>query len=250
MMAASTRPPESTVTIHCKTCGAPLEERDLDRTRGLARCGHCDTVVELDFERPQPAVRAPHERLPVAMPERFELEHEAGELVIRWGWFNTRHLIWFVFLVGWFGVMVNEYTGFFSPTGPSGDASSGEMLFVVLVHGGFGLVMAYVTLCGFINNTTVRARDGIVHIQHGPLPWPGSGKVEGIRQLFSKEKVHQRRRGRVSYSYELHAVTTRGMRKLVGRLEEAAQALWLEQTLEERLNIEDRPVGGELPRNG
>jgi len=221
----------------------------MDRERGLARCTYCDTVVELDFSRPAPKPRAAHERAPVAMPDHFEVGYEAGEMVIRWGWFTTKHLIWFVFLIGWFGVMINEYTGLLSSTGPSADASASEMLLVVLLHGGFGLAMAYVTLCGFINKTTLRARDGHMNVHHSPLPWPGSGTVEGVRQLYSKEREHRGRRGRVSYSYELHAVTTSGMRKLVGRLQEAPQALWLEQTLEEHLGISDRPVGGELPRH-
>jgi hypothetical protein len=249
MMAPSTRVTECTVTIHCKTCGAPLEEAAMDRTRGLARCGHCDTVVELDFERSQPEARAPHERAPVAMPEGFELERQPGALVIRWSWFRMKYVLWFLFTAAWLFGMASYYTDIFSSTGPTGGQVTAQMVLFPMLHVAVGLILAYVTICGFINTTTVTARDGHLDVRHAPLPWPGNGTVSGIRQLYSKEKVHRGKRGRVSYSYELHAVTSAGKRKLVGRLEEAAQALWLEQTLERRLHIEDRPVGGELPRH-
>jgi hypothetical protein len=86
-------------------------------------------------------------------------------------------------------------------------------------------------------------------VRHAPLPWLGSGTITGIRQLFSKERVHRSRHGYRSYSYQLHALLVGGkQRKVVSGLDEAPQVLWLEQAIEEHMGITDRPVGGEIPR--
>ncbi len=238
------------MSIHCTTCGAPLEEAQLDRGRGLARCRHCDTVVELDLSQPEPRRRDPHARTPVTLPEHFDFEQRGEALVIRWPWFTLKTLLWAGFTLIWFLALGGYWAGVLGPGG-SAEAGvvAGQLLFTV-GHVAVGLVVAYLALAGFLNTTTITAsRDGL-DVRHAPLPWPGGGTVSGVRQLYSKERAHRGKHGRLSYSYELHAISADGeRRKLVSRLVEAPQALWLEQTLEDHLGLRDRPVGGEIPRH-
>ncbi len=219
----------------------------MDRERGLARCPHCDTVVELDFSRPKPQRREWWERDPVPMPSGFEVVHDAGKMQISWSWFRLQTLVWFAFLVGWFVIGFGAWVVPRAGQAPGIDPS--ELPFAAIA-GIIGVVMAYITLAGFLNTTVILATHAGLEIQHGPLPWPGNGHVDCIHQLFTKERVRRSRRGGTRYSYELHALTSNGdQRRVVGRLTEAAQALWLEQQLEERLGIRDRPIEGEVPRH-
>ena len=238
------------MSIHCKTCGAPLEEASMDRMRGLARCRHCDTVVELDFTRPTPAVRGLDERSPAAMPSHFTVERVDGRLQIRWQWYTLKAAIWAAATVVWFGALISIYAGILGPDGPAETGALTQQLLFTIGHVAMGLVFAYMAASGFLNTTTITATHDSLHIQHAPLPWLGNGTVEGIRQLYSKERVQHRKGGRHAYSYELHVIVEGGeQRKLIAGLNEAEQALWLEQALEAQLGIHDRRVGGELPRH-
>lgn len=236
--------------IHCNTCGAPLDEGAMDRERGLARCRHCDTVVELDFTRNEPMARAKGERAPVAMPARFSWESSAGRLLIRWKWFSPMTLLWLGGAVIWFAVLGTVLTTVLTPDGIALNSAGLPQILVALGFLAFGAMTIYLSACGVLNTTTIAAVQGSLHIQHAPLPWPGGGTVDGIKQLYSVERDHKPKTDRRTYSYQLWAITTGGReRRLIGMLEDAGQALWLEQTLEEHLGIRDRPVGGELPRH-
>jgi hypothetical protein len=231
------------VSLSCKTCGAPLEEAQLDRVRGLGRCRYCDTVVELDFTRPEPRVKAPYVREPVAMPARFEWTSDQGILTVCWQWASLEAASWALFTIMWFAVLFVHVESLLH------EGASGSQLLQPAGLLLLGLAIGYVAACKVLNTTTIKASSEALHIRHAPLPWPGGGTVQGVRQLFTKERALRGGHGRRSYSYELHAILAGGKRRrLVARLEEASQALWLEQTLEEHLQLTDRPVGGEIPR--
>lgn len=236
--------------LACTTCSAPLEEAQLDRSRGLARCRHCDTVVELDLSEPELQVRRPSMRTMVSMPTCFTWDNKDGALTVRWQWFSLKWALWAGFTVIWFLALGGYYADLLGPGGPGAAGLATQQLLFTAGHLLVGLVVAYMSAAGFFNTTTITAAHDSLTVQHGPLPWPGNGTVDGIRQLYSKERVHRGKHGRRGYSYELHAITDTGdERKLVSRLEEAPQALWLEQMFEEHLGIRDRLVGGELPRH-
>ncbi len=245
--------------IHCKTCGAPIEDKEMDRGRGLARCRYCDTVVELDPKTFQPRVapKSFYEREAVPMPMRFTVEGRGGSLVIQWSWLTLKSALVLFVALGWDGFLVVHYAEAMGLTlvdewhdpGAADAAVQNAELFVPLLHVAMGLVLTYIGLASLLNTTTLTVSRNYLDVKHAPLPWLGNGPVDGIRQLFSKERVHRGRHGSKSYSYELHAVLRDSSRKkIVGRLEEASQALWLEQAIEEHLNIEDKPIGGEIPR--
>ncbi|MFH1469829.1 MAG: hypothetical protein ABIO70_35920 [Pseudomonadota bacterium] len=234
--------------LTCRSCGAPIEEGAIDRPRGLARCAHCGTLTELDMKAPVPqaAPRSRITRAPVPMPARFKLEHPGGKLQISWPWLTWKVMAMLAFCVVWDGFIFVHYQKALTGTG---DASMMGLLFP-LIHAGAGLVITYITLAGMFNTTTITATRHALDIEHSPLPWPGAGPVDGIAQLYSKEVLHRTKNGR-TYTYELHAQLRNGRsRKLIARLDEASQALWLEQTLEAHMQIEDRPVGGEINRFG
>jgi hypothetical protein len=181
------------------------------------------------------------------MPDRFRVSYPGGKLQIAWPWMTPKVLVMLAFCVLWDGFLVVWYSGALFAS----DGFALAALLFPLIHVTVGVVLTYVTIAGLFNTTTITATRSALHIAHAPLPWPGAGPVEGVTQLFSKERVHHTKNGGRHYTYELHAQLRSGhARKLIGRLEEASQSLWLEQALEQHLAIEDRPVGGEITRFG
>ena len=231
----------------------------MDRGRGLARCRYCDTVVELDMlaDPPRASSRPFSDRPPVPMPSRFAVDAQSGWLTVRWSWLTVKSAMAVLFAIAWDGFLVVWYAKALgaslaaetaAPGTLSSQADAWALAFPIL-QVVVGLLVTYWALASLLNTTTVRVSRGHVDVQHAPLPWLGSGPVDGILQLFAKERVHDRRHGSKSYSYELHVILRGGdKRRIVAGLEEAAQALWLEQAIEEHLRIEDSPVSGELPR--
>ena len=120
-----------------------------------------------------------------------------------------------------------------------------------LLHTAVGIGMAYYTLAGLLNQTTIQVKGGELTIHHYPLPWWGNKRIQAldIEQIYSKEKVSRSKEGRVSYTYEVYAILNNSTKeKLVGGLKEQELAFYIEQTLEKYLGIRDRPVRGEIPR--
>ncbi len=237
------------MSMHCKTCGVVIEESWLETKRGLVRCRNCDTVTELARSQAGPSVQRPWERPPVALPRGFECEQRGERLTIRWRWFSMQGFLMVFVLAGWglvFGLTYAKYQG--GELSLSGTELA-EQALIFLVFCLSAAWLGYLAATNFINSTIITTSVNALHIRHTPLPWPGGGRVDSIRQLFSKQRVHRHRKRGRSYSYELHALLAGGKRrKLVGGLDEAAQALWLERALEEQLGIQDRPVSGEIQR--
>lgn len=238
--------------IDCPTCRARLAEDDIDRVRMIARCSACNAV----FDCSAPPAGPQRRRAPVPMPPQItvlEAPHrESAEpgyrepatrggpavtIVRRW----YMHLVWaiFVFLVFWNAVLSQFVSR-------SSDAPLVFRLFP-LIHFGAGLWVGYWALALLFNRTTITVTDDTISVRHAPLPWPGNRvvRVADVAQLYTAENV-AKGRNRQTRSYELLAVMTDGTRQgIVQGLPEAAQALFLEQRIEERLGIVDVEVGGE-----
>jgi hypothetical protein len=151
---------------------------------------------------------------------------------------------WFlcVFLVFWFGILSRFMVS-------SADAPLLFRLFP-LFHVAAGLYVAYWTLAVFLNKTTIRITDEALAIAHAPVPWPGSRSLPAgeVTQVFTEEKISKNKNGGDTRTYEVIALMRDGRREaIVKSLPEPAQALFLEQRIEERLGIADVEVGGEYP---
>jgi hypothetical protein len=182
----------------------------------------------------------PRERLPVLQPNRFLVDQRNEELQIQYRWFRWTVLAMALFCVIWNGFLV----AFFLPL-----ILHGAWQFALFgsVHAAVGVGLTYATLAGFLNRTRIRTTGRRIRVDHGPLPWLGNRTVDAdsIEQLFCREK-RQRTRSGERYSYEVRALLKNGRQvTLVGNLVEPEEAAYLEQQIEGRLGIQDRPIAGE-----
>lgn len=237
--------------LHCKHCGAPIQQEDIDDDRGLVKCAYCGAVFGLPASlsrgtRERDGIYTSlkqHRRTPVPMPSGIEVLDMGNALQISYKWFNPTFLFLLFFCVFWDGFMIVWH-------GISLASGAWFMSLFGLLHTAVGIGLSYYTLAGFINRTTVNAGQGMLQIWHHPLPWWGNKQLmtHEVKQVYCRERVSHSDNG-TSYSYEVNAVFQDSRKEtLLRNLAEPEQALYVEQTLEHYLGIQDHPVRGELPR--
>ena len=248
--------------LKCEQCGAPFRATDLQLHRGIAVCSACAGVQRLPgpttSEAPNTSEASANRKstADVPVPERFTVDNDGHELTIRQRWFQGAlffllffAIAWDSFLVGWHWMLTSGPFG-----GNDGMPGPFKLIFFVfpIAHVAVGVGLTYFVLAGFLNSTVIRVVDGMLSVRHGPLPWRGNLDMatDEIEQIYCQNKLRTNHNHdghtSTSMSYEVHAVVAGQKRKLLGGLHEADHALFVEQTLERFLKIEDRAVHGEM----
>jgi hypothetical protein len=226
----------------CAGCGAPIDVENADRRGDAMRCRFCGAWTHVPGAPALPVPRGEVDR-----PSAIRLERTAYGVRLVRRWWSPLYVFLAFFCVVWNGILWMFY----------GVAGRGDAPFVVylfpLLHVGVGLALAYATLAGFLNRTTVTAqRDGVLMVRHGPLPWPGKKDLPArdVAQLFVVEKVTPSKDGSPRRSYALLALTKdrRRVTLLKGIAMPIEHALYFEQELERGLSIRDTAVSGEVAR--
>lgn len=181
------------------------------------------------------------------MTEKFQVEEDGDVLLVTWKWFSFKYVFLAVFSFFWLSFLAFWYAMAF--TDGMGDMGGFALIVILfpLGHVAVGFGLAYYTLCGFLNSTTVAVgRDSLI-VNHHPLWWRGNALIPAaeIGQLFVSRQVTHTKNGR-SISYSLEMLGKKGERKrVVRRMTSLKQVRWLETKLEEKLGIKNVPVAGE-----
>jgi len=238
--------------LTCKSCNAPILDSDIQWNLGLARCSHCGTVFNLkggpaaspaNYGQQQVAANTNWQRPAVPLPPGLAVNNLGSGIEIDYRWFNWGILFVLFFAVFWNGFMIFWYAMALR-------SQAWPMALFGIFHLSIGIFLAYTSLAGLLNHTLIRVEMGELKIEHTPLPWMGNRvlQVAEIAQLYSKEHISRSKNG-THITYAVHVALRAGNQiKLVDRLHTAEQALYVEQTLERAMGIQDRPMSGELPR--
>ncbi|MEM6877414.1 MAG: hypothetical protein AAF544_02560 [Bacteroidota bacterium] len=169
---------------------------------------------------------------------KFEIENRSGELIIRWK--NRPKMRWFLLF---FSLFWNGIVGLFVVTSLMSDP---ENLWFLSFHIMAGLVVAYITATMFLNRHEIRAGRTGLTTQTSPLPVIGGNRQfipAEIDQLFVKKGATQKTNGRVTHQYYDLAIRTRkGKQKSLFGMLSQAEALELEQKVEDHLGIKDAAI--------
>ncbi len=229
--------------IHCRQCGAEIPAGNINLDRMVAKCRACNAVFSFADQLDNGANYWGDAKLDVSLPKNLAVDNFGSELKITRRWFSPKYIAMIFFSLFWNGFMVVWY----------GIAIANQIWIMALfglLHAGVGIWLIYYILCGFVNITEVKVSPNALTVKHSPIPYPGNKRLDpfNIDQLYSKEKI-SRNRNSTTYSYEVHLITREGKhQKLVTGLDEPEQALYMEQKIEQALNITDRRVRGELGR--
>jgi len=226
--------------IICRSCKNPITAENLDLKDRIAKCMNCNHIFDFSYQL-EGATASKREE--VALPKGMVMNRDSIHLEIIRRWYGPAFIILTIFCFAWYAMLI---------------LSCGEgilegdkfMMITASVQGLILLFITYYTIAGYINNTHIRVDRDLLTIKHRPLPWFGNRSISSreLDQLYSKMNIFHSR-GRVHYSYEVRVKTrTDGDIKLFSKLSDSAQALFVEQEIERFLNIEDRPVEGEMER--
>ena len=180
------------------------------------------------------------QRIEVDMPKHFKVNKTATELTITWSWFTYINLFLTFFAVIWNGFMIGWYTIAIA-------MEVWAMAAFGVIHLGVGVFLIYKVLTGYINKTVMKVTPHGIAIKHGPIPAAGNITlaVGNIKQLYCVERVSRGKNGS-TITYQLNAITDeRREMPLIKDLTNSRQARYLEQTIEDFLNIRDEAVSGE-----
>jgi hypothetical protein len=187
-----------------------------------------------------------HEFTEIGIPDHIQVDKEFQHLRIVRKWFGFKFVFLTLFVIVWDAFLINWYSNGFSSSFQDGF----ELMFVLfpLVHVAVGLGLTYYVLAGYLNKTFIDVDFTSLSIKHAPLPFWGNKTVSSktIRQLYCKRDDFPNHRN--SYrTFAIHAITSeRRNIKLLSGLDTSEQALFIEQEIEKFLNIEDKPVKGEI----
>ena len=230
--------------LSCKQCGREIAAKNINMERLIAKCDACNAVF--GFADDVPGASAPAKARPkrakVPLPPGFQVEDTGVGFRIIHRWWRPMFIFLAFFTVFWCGFLLFWYA-----IAASAEAPIFFFLFP-LIHVAVGVGLAYFTLAGFINRTVIDVTGQELAVNHIPLPWFGarSHPVDELKQLYVVERTNSGKHG-VRYSYDLCAVSRYGDQlKVLSGLQAVDQALYLEQTIEERLGIEDEAVPGEV----
>jgi len=249
--------------LTCTSCGANLDPDGFSADGRLAICPFCRTANHLapDAHSHEPR----RQRYELEPPDGFSVDHDGQRLRITRRWRTWLVIPLLVGVALWDLVAVVPALLFLLfallglVLGVAG-AASGEApalvfgvfgffgVLVSLAFVGIGLFFNYFALALSINRTVIELDEHQLRVHHGPLPWPGkvSLRPADIEQLYCKASSVRTEHGSHPV-FHLHAGTVDGKhRKLLPRLANADQAVFVEQQLEKAMGIADRPVAGEV----
>jgi len=112
---------------------------------------------------------------------------------------------------------------------------------------GFSIFLIYYTIAKWINQTYIYAYDDAIEVRHKPILWKDNLKlgIEQLQNLYSKKiKIDQR------LYFEVRAKTNNGADKKLIKVYKKEEALFIEQTLKNYLNIGNEPIKGQLDSKG
>lgn len=234
--------------LSCEVCHEPLRPEDVRLDIAVAKCHSCNAVYDLSGRKARGLTATALERprlvrTKAPLPPQFQVDDDGQSTRISWRWFKAAHLFMLFFCIGW-----DSFLLFWYGIALTAKDSPWIMIVFPIAHVAVGVGLTYSTLANLLNRTTVEVSRDRLSIRHGPVPWFGKLNALGRRytQLYGVERI-SKGEDSTTTTYDLLALERSGRAvKLLGGLTEKDQVLYLEQTLERRLGIEDAPVDGEV----
>jgi len=230
--------------LQCPNCSNEIFSDAINIDKAIAKCSNCNTVFP--FEEEVKKKQWNRRRPEIFQPEGIEMFRLRSELNIDFKWQNAKSMNWFMvlFTILWNAMIL-----------PAAVAAilSGQFMAVLFMgaHIAVGVGLAFNLLSNLVNRTYITVDGYNLSIDHRPLknPFKPSEEipVQNIDQIYVRRHVVGTTNGRSSYGHSVMAVLKNGRQlKLIEAMKNPDKALYIEQEIEYFLNIEDRPVQGEV----
>lgn len=240
--------------IVCISCRKDIPAGDVNLDHRLAKCMACHAVFDFSAQvkgAPPPAAKVKRDRGEIPLPKNLVVAEGMQSLDIVRKWARGPAFFLLFFSGFWNSiVLVFVVAAAFGDMKDKSGNDPGCFIWIFLTPFILvGLVTAYIALALLLNKTTIRVEGNELTVSHGPMRWPGAKTLDASRidQLYCTEYVAYTQNRRPVYRLMVQALMLDGSRvDLIKGVEDAGQALYLEQILERHLGIQDRPVRDEF----
>jgi len=236
---------EASLQLICSECNEPIDNADVSIGDSIAKCKNCESIFTLDeteFEKR----RSGH---PIFLvPDGTEILKLITSLEISTSWLRSskKDKIKFDFIM-------TSFFGTFSAMG-FGVGIMTASLFLILISSFFVLISVFLTylfIGNLVNKTYIKISEDALTIYHKPLKFVSWKEhnipLASIQQLFVKEYQTNRSVNNVplkAFGLYLKKKNEKTMKIMEDMNRETS--LYVEQEIEEFLNISDKRMKGEI----
>ncbi len=230
------------MSVTCDLCKNEIDAQNIDLEKKIAKCHECNRIF--DCESQLQSSSKSFRRADIELPKSLKTQKEKDVLRLEYSWLSSQLIYLAPFCLGWDLTPIIWYQAGIIPT------DNPLALAYLVLHFISGLLLTYFVLAGFINKTKLYVVKNSLQVTDTPLGFFRNStiKLNELEQLYSREKIH---RGKKLFwsSFEVFAILKNGNTvRLVSGLNKSEQALFIEQTVEDFLGIQDRLVDGEISR--
>lgn len=179
--------------------------------------------------------------LPAATAHQRTRITQGSDLLIAQRWRSERTIFMLIFSLVWL-----SFTGFLAwsfmtrfGSRPLLPIFFESVLIPLGALASIGISMLYVSSAQLINNTQVKLSRAQLTIQHGPLPWLGSGSfpTQNIKSLnVQKSRIGHGNSQQMVFKLEVHMTLTNGKRKkIIGGFDTQGEAQIVQREIESYL---------------
>lgn len=179
----------------------------------------------------------------IDIPKNMHLKEKSASLEFEYNWFKIKYLVsWLAAPIFTYFLVRSEYI--------VGDFNQLTIPVLLLIVASF--IVFYYSLAKLINITKIRVSHHQIFVNHGPLPFSKNLilKKEDVTQLYVTQH-------RIGHRYYLYATTyqinvilrNKDVITLVRGLHSPEQGRFIENKIEDFLNITDIHVEGELTKD-
>ncbi len=178
----------------------------------------------------------------IEIPKNMHLREKSNCLEFEYGWFKTKYLVsLFVAPIIAFFMAKSEYV--------TGDFNEFTIPIIILITASF--IVIYYSLAKLLNKTRITVSHHDIKVTHKPIPFTRNFdlKKEDVTQLYVTQH-------RIGHRYTLYATTyqinvilaNKDVITLVNGLSSVEQGRFIENKIEDFLNITDIHVEGEISK--
>jgi hypothetical protein len=240
--------------MNCPRCRTLIVAEDVNLNHLLAKCRACQEVFRFAPEEIEAVTDRVLDKLPpIEMPVKPKAPRPDTIFVEDWGpqrkmikrWLGWHVLgmamfcvLWDGFLIVWYSIALGENGNWFMAIFP-------------LLHVSVGVSMTYTMIANLFNRTEITLDDGDLEVCQGPVPWPGNTKLKtgGILQFYCTLDTGSwfRNQNRVNPNVvAVNALMANGVRAVIVGGVSMDEGLFIEQQLEEWLEIVPKRVPGQV----
>lgn len=231
------------VHLDCVECGTPIPAKDININTSLAKCENCNSIFDFENEVKEWDRNRPE----IFMPDGLEVLKLQSELDMQVSWMKSKPKRGFGFmtLFTFLWNLILLPVVFTSLMAGQFDILLGAGLHIIV---GLGLIGYIASM--FVNTTDIVVDKRYLEISHRPLKLPffKTQKIDSkdIQQLYVTKYVASRTNGIPTYAYALYAILHSGKRVEILKGMNRETQLYIEQEIENYLEIKDRKVNGEV----